>query len=119
MARKAQWEGLLERKRALLAELAELGPWRRGSITIQTVETIAKDGRTVRRELKPLYTYKETGQQTVSRRLTTPHMEQQHREQIQRFRRFQEIQQELVLVGEQLCAADASGEAQKKRPKSR
>lgn len=114
MARSEKLEGLLERKHELLAELARLGPWRRGSITVQTVTTV-KDGRKTRRELKPLYTYKETGQRTISRRLTDPNLVKQYREQIQRFRQFQKIQTELVTLGERLCAADATGDAQKKK----
>jgi len=119
MARTKKWGDLIERKEALLAEVAALGSWRRGTVTEQYLEVTTKDGRKKRRGPYPLYTCKTAGQQAVSRRLTDPKEVARYREQIQRFRRFQEIQKELVTLGERLCEADATGDAQKKRPKSR
>lgn len=119
MTRIRKWDALVERKEALLAEVAALGSWRRGTVTEQYLEVTTKDGRKTRCGPYPLYTCKTTGQQAVSRRLTDPRIVEQYREQIQRFRRFQEIQTELVTLGERLCEADPTGDALKKRPKSR
>lgn len=110
---------MTERKESLLAELARLGPWRRGTVTNQYLEVIAKDGSKTRCGPYPLYTCKTSGQKSVSRRLTDPQEAARVREQIQRFRRFQEIQTELVTLGERLCEADQTGAAQKKRLKPR
>ena len=56
-------------RRALLDQIEHLGPFRRGSITEQFVEAIRQDGSKVRRGPYVLYSCKDKGGRTVSRRL--------------------------------------------------
>ena len=96
-------EQLRERRRAVLAELEGLEEIRRGSVTEQYVEGRGRDGRPVRRGPYLLYTYKEKGK-TVSRRVRAGQEAAQLQEQIQRFRRFQQLTGELLALGERISA---------------
>lgn len=111
-------EGLRSRRKEILEELGSLEHIRRGSVVEQYVDSVHKDGSCVRRGPYPLYSYKEE-KKTVSRRLRNPEQVQRHRQQIQGFRRFQELVAELVSLGEQLCEAEGKASDVKKTPYSR
>ncbi len=55
-------EQIQSERKKLLAELAQLDQIRRGSLTEQMVEAIARDGQRRKRGPYPLYTYKEHGE---------------------------------------------------------
>ena len=109
-----------QQRNEIIAELARLPALRRGSITDQYVETVGPDGRTHRRGPYPVYTCKEAGR-TVSRRLRRPELVEACREHIAQGRRFRELTDRLLRLGEQLSDQILSGAALKKtpRPKSR
>lgn len=109
---------LLERRGRILEELAGLVQLRRGSITEQMVEHVDKQGQKRQRGPYPLLTYKEQGR-TVSRRLHGIKEVAQCRQQIENFRRFEQLTQELREVGERLCEeADVSVEKKRRRSPS-
>lgn len=102
------------RKHQLLAELAALGPMRKGTLNEQYVQTTRKDGTPSRRGPYTLYTFKERGQ-TVSRRLSDRAQIACYRQQIAAFRRFQELTAELAQVGQQLADREAAGQEDGKK----
>ena len=105
-------EELRKRKQEILAELGNLEQVRRGSVTEQYVEATRKDGTKVRRGPYPLYTFKEKGK-TVSRRIKDPKQVSIYEEQIQAFRRFQELTTELREIGEQISDLYFSEESER------
>jgi len=98
MSQMEQWR---KRRRDVLAEIAALEQIRRGSVVEQFVETTRKDGTKSRRGPYVLYSYKEKGK-TVSRRITDREQISVYREQIEAFRRFQELTAELLAIGERI-----------------
>ena len=111
-------ETLETQRQRVLAELAEVGEMRRGTISEQFVETIGRDG--IKRQRGPyfVYTYKEKGK-TISRRLTSPEQVALCRKQIQAFRRFQELTARLLEMGERASNLALAGEEVKKTSRSR
>jgi hypothetical protein len=112
-----QMETLVGRWEEIIKELSRLFEMRRGSVVEQFVETLRKDGTKARRGPYALYSYKEKAR-TVSRRLSDPELVETYRGQIQAFRRFQEIVQEMVSLGEEISEAAISEGREKKRLKS-
>lgn len=106
------------RRRQLLSQIEDLDQIRRGSITEQFVESVHKDGSKVRRGPYTLYSFKDKGGRTVSRRLSDPAQIAHYRSQIEAFRQFQQCTAELLALGEVLCdrALEEEPEAQKKTP---
>jgi hypothetical protein len=100
---------LSQQKNEVLAQLAALGPMRKGSLTEQYVHVTLKDGSSTRRGPYTLYSYKEDGK-TFSRRLTRPEERTLYAEQIAAFRRFQELTAELARIGQAVADLEASGE---------
>jgi len=111
-------EKLDSQRQRVLKELGELGAMRRGSISEQFVEATGRDGVKKRRGPYYVHTYKEKGK-TVSRRLTKPGQVTLCRKQIEAFRRFQELTEELLRIGEQAADAALSGEEEKKTSPSK
>lgn len=91
------------RRRQLLSQIGDLDQIRRGSITEQFVESVLKDGTKVRRGPYTLYSFKDKGGRTISRRLTDPAQIAHYRSQIEAFREFQQCTAELLALGEALC----------------
>ncbi|MEK7285896.1 MAG: DUF6788 family protein [Nitrospirota bacterium] len=91
-----EMETLQNRQGAIMGELAGLGQMRRGSLVEQYVETTKMDGSKGQRGPYVLYSYKEKGK-TISRRVTRREEIPVYREQIQTFRRFQELMGELTM----------------------
>jgi len=109
---------LLERRSRILEELTGLIQLRRGSITEQMVECVDATGQEARRGPYPLLTFKAKGR-TVSRRLHGQYEVARCRQQIENFRRFEQLTQELREVGERLCEeADISSEKKRRRSPS-
>jgi len=110
---------LEQRKTEILGQLAALGSMRKGSLTEQYLPTRRKDGTQTRRGPYTLYTFKERGQKTVSRRLGDPAQAQLYRQQITAFRRFQELTTELVQVSQRLADLEAAGQPDEGKKNSR
>jgi len=102
------------RRREICVELMALGPMRRGCVIEQEVESVHPDGTRTRRGPYPLLTMKEKGK-TVSRRLKDDEEVRRMREEIARFRRFEELTAELRRLGEALCALVDDGVKKKRR----
>ncbi len=112
-----QLEKFRSRWEEILKELANLSEMRRGSVVEQFVETVKADGTKIRRGPYALYSYKEKAK-TVSRRMSNPESIKHYRRQIQAFRRFQYLTQELISLGEKISDASISEENEKKTLKS-
>ena len=101
---------LRARRIEVIKELTALEEMRRGSVVEQYQETTDRLGRTILRGPYPLYSYKEKGR-TISRRLKTDIEVQTYRRQIENFRRFEELNRELIQLGERICqCSEAPGE---------
>lgn len=109
---------LMQHKNQLLAQLAALGPMRKGTLTEQYVQTTLKDGTPSRRGPYMVYTFKEHGQ-TLSRRLSDRAQIAGYRQQIATFRRFQELTAELARIGQQLADLEAAGQDEGKKNSKR
>ena len=94
-------EALQARRQQVLQQIEQIEQMRRGSLTEQFVEAVKADGSRSRRGPYPLYTYKDNNR-TVSRRVSDPQALPLYRDQIQAFRRFQELTAELTRLGEEL-----------------
>jgi hypothetical protein len=100
-------------RRALLDQIENLEQIRRGSITEQFVEAVHQDGTKVRRGPYVLYSYKDKGGRTVSRRLKDPQQIAHYRSQIAAFHQFQQCTAQLLRLGEVLsdrALEDAEGQ---------
>ena len=100
---------LLRRTDQVLAELAEIGPMRKGSVSEQMVQSVLKDGTPRQRGPYTLYTFKVHGQ-TISQRLRDPQQIALYRAQIAAFRHFQELTGELARLGQQRADLQAAGD---------
>lgn len=113
-----QLERLRARREEIIKEISKLEQIRRGSIVEQYVETVKADGSINRRGPYALYSYKEK-KKTVSRRVTNPELVTVYREQINAFRSFQELNVELISVGEKISDVVISEQDNKKNGRSR
>lgn len=109
---------LNHRKDAILAQLAQLGPMRKGSLQEQYFDVVLKGGAKRRRGPYTLYTFKEKGR-TVSRRLSGKTLIELYRRQIEAFRSFQELTAELAQVGQRLADLQVSGDEERSKKNSR
>jgi hypothetical protein len=91
-----------ERKRELLDQIAQIKDMRRGSVTEQYYEVDNKQGETVRQGPYLLYSYKSEGK-TISRRLSGDKEAARYREEIEEFRRFEQISAQLVEASHEIC----------------
>ena len=105
---------LASRKDQLVAELAGLGPMRKGSLSEQMVQTVLKDGTPRQRGPYTVYTFKEQGR-TVSQRLSDPERIALYRRQIGAFRRFQELTAQLARLSQHLADLEGAGEPEGKK----
>lgn len=102
----------------ILKEIAGLEQIRRGTVTEQHVQTVGPDGAKRTRGPYPLYTFKERGK-TVSRRLRDQDQLPMYREQIQRWRRFHDLVEQLRVLGEKLSDLAVEQRAVKKTPNTK
>jgi hypothetical protein len=105
---------LTRQRNQILAQLATLGPMRKGSLSQQYVQTVLKDGAKSQRGPYTVYTCKENGK-TLSRRLTRQDEVALYREQIATFRRFQELTADLARIGQQLADCEITGDEGSKK----
>jgi len=104
---------LLKRKNAIVDQIHALGDMRRGSIIEQYYKAKKKDGTRVKRGPYFLYTYKDKNH-THSRRIKKKQVAD-YRKQIETYRRFTDLVQELIAVSEQLSDLSSfEGEDEKK-----
>jgi hypothetical protein len=108
----SNYNEIMQRRRALLAELEGLDNIRRGSVVEQYLTSMTRDGRRAKRGPYALYTFKRKGK-TFSRRLR-PGEVGAFREQIAAGRRFQELVHELMELGEALSDQTMRGAVEKK-----
>lgn len=94
-------ERLLEKKRELLDEICKLKEMREGSVVPQYYERKLSDGTTSRQGPYFLYSYKEGGR-TISRRLCSAAEAQRYREQIDEFRKFEQLRAQLVQTSQKI-----------------
>lgn len=99
---------LAQQKSQILAQLAALGPMRKGSLNEQYVLATLKDGSQTRRGPYTVFTCK-VNNKTISQRLARASEVALYREQIATFRRFQELTAELVRIGQTLADLEAAG----------
>ncbi len=114
----ARIDALRTRRDEILEKLKGLEQMRRGSVVEQVYESVGKDGTKVRRGPYLLYSFKEKGK-TVSRRIKDPKLKTRYEEQIGAFRRFQELNAQLVRIGEQIADWALSDEEALKKTLSR
>ena len=107
-----------QEREQVLKELAGLDQIRRGSVTEQHVQTVGPDGTKRTRGPYPLYTFKEDGK-TFSRRLHDSAQISVYRQQIQHWRRFNELVERLRVLGEQLSDLAVQEQAVKKTPNAK
>jgi hypothetical protein len=107
-------EQLHRRTDQVLAQLAALGPMRKGSVSEQMVQSVLKDGTSRQRGPYTVYTFKERGR-TISRRLRDPEQIALYRAQIGAFRRFQELTGELGRLGQERADLEAAGDQGSKK----
>jgi hypothetical protein len=107
-----------QQREQILKEIAGLEQMRRGSVTEQHVQTLGPDGTKRTRGPYPLYTFKERGK-TVSRRLSDQKQIPMYREQIQHWRRFHELVEQLRVLGEKLSDLAVEQRAVKKTPNTK
>ena len=102
------------RRQHILQELEALEQMRRGSVVEQYREVSRPGARRTWQGPYPLYTYKEKGR-TISRRLKGEVQVRLYRNQIENFRRFEQLMRELIQLGEQLCDLEAPLQEKKQR----
>jgi hypothetical protein len=107
-----------QEREQVLKELTGLEQIRRGSVTEQHIQTVGSDGIQRTRGPYPLYTFKEDGQ-TFSRRLHDRAEIAVYRQQIQHWRRFNELVERLRVLGEQLSDLAVQEQAVKKTPNTK
>lgn len=98
------------KRKELLNEIGELGEMRRGSVVEQYYEVTNQGGEVVRQGPYFLYSYKDQGK-TVSRRLSGPGEAQRVREEIEEFRRFEQLSAQLVEISQRICDLKAVADA--------
>lgn len=100
----------LSRQRAqLIEQIAALGPMRMGSVYDHYLPTRHADGSTSRRGPYPTYTFKRAGK-TQARQLRTEQEAQLYRQQIDAFRRWQQLSAQLVQLSQRLADLEATGQ---------
>jgi hypothetical protein len=93
---------LEEKKKCLINEISKLGAFRKGSLTEQYLKSTGKDGCERKHGPYCIYTFKEN-KKTFSKRIDDLNEKEKYREQIENFRRFQKLMEELSLVSRQLA----------------
>ena len=99
-----------ERKKEIINQIRKIRDMRRGSVTAQYYEVKHKDGSMVRQGPYFLYSYKDKGK-TISRRLSYPGEAERCREEIEEFRRFEQLSSQLIDVSRRICDLKAQAEA--------
>ena len=107
---------LEEKKGNIISEISKLGGFRKGSLTEQFLKSIGKDGFVKKHGPYCIYTCK-VNNKTLSKRITDLKEKEKYLEQIENFRKFQHLIDELADVQLQLADIDVD-EDKKKLKKS-
>ena len=91
-----------ERRKEIMNQIKKIKDMRRGSVVEQYYEVKHKDGSLVRQGPYFLYSYKDKGK-TISRRLSGPGEAQRYREEIEEFRRFEQLSSQLIELSHRIC----------------
>jgi hypothetical protein len=111
-------EQLRDRRTEILQEMGRLEPMRRGSVNEQYLTFRSQSGRRSRRGPYVVYSFKQAGK-TRSRRLQGEREATRYRQQIEAFRRYQQLAEEFVAVSQQLADLTVTEEdAEKKTSRS-
>ena len=97
----------------LLAQMSDLGPLRRGTVSLLRPPRRAPDGTVKRRGPYPTYTFKKNGK-TVGRHLRSPEEATLYESQIAEFRRFEALAAKYADVSQELADEVAAGDDSKK-----
>lgn len=100
---------LSQQRAHIIQQIAALGPMRMGSVYDHYLPAKRKDGSSYRRGPYPTYTFKQGGK-TRGKQLRGEQEAELYREQIEAFRRWQELSAELVRVSQTLADLEAAGE---------
>ena len=100
---------LSQQRARLVEEIAALGPMRMGSVCDHSLPTKRKDGSVYRRGPYPTYTFKQGGK-TRGKQLRGAAEAALYRQQIEAFRRYQDLSAQLVQVSQRLADLEAAGD---------
>jgi hypothetical protein len=98
----------------LLAQMSQLGPMRRGTVSLLRLPRRTADGIVKRRGPYPTYTFKRNGK-TVGRHLRSAEEAELYESQIAEFRRFEALAAKYADVSQELADAVVAGDESKKR----
>ena len=104
---------LQQTRQDLLAQMAQLGPMRLGSVSMLMLPRRAKDGTVKRRGPYPTYTFKKNGK-TVGRHLRSAQEAELYKSQIAEQRRFEALAAQYAEVSQQLADLVMAGDDSKK-----
>jgi len=99
-------DGEMAKRKQIITQLTKIKGMRRGSVVEQYYEVQHQDGNLARQGPYFLYSYKEKGR-TISRRLSGPEEARRYREEIEAFRVFEQLTQQLVETSQRLCDLQA------------
>ena len=111
------FQKLIAERDRILAELARLGPMRKGSVCEFLPAYTRKDGSRKRRGPYLNYTFKVNGK-TRGKHLRQGDQADLYRRQIAQRRRFDELVAQLAEIGERLADLEASEKDSKKNSRS-
>jgi hypothetical protein len=110
---------LSNQRNRLIAQIAELGAMRPGSICQQKVKYRAKDGAEKENGPYPILTYKAENNKTRTIRMRSDEQTEMVQNQIDTFREFQRLTKELVQIGRQMADLEMFAEEDGKKNSSR
>jgi hypothetical protein len=102
-------EQLSRQRCQVLEQIAALGPMRMGTITEQMLPARHSDGTAYRRGPYLTYTFKHGGK-TCGRHLKSAQEAELYQQQIDTFRRYQELSAQLVELGQHMADLEAAGD---------
>lgn len=111
------FESLSRQRSDLLAQIADLGPMRPGTVCQQEVKYRAKDGTKKANGPYPILTCKEGGKTRTIRLRSTDEAEIAEN-QIANFRRFQRLTRELTRIGREMADLEMAARSEGKKNSS-
>ena len=101
----------------LLTQMSDLGPMRRGTVSMLRPPRRAPDGTVKRRGPYPTYTFKKNGK-TQGRHLRSAEEAELYASQIAEFRRFEALAAKYADASQELADAVVAGDESKKNSKN-
>lgn len=111
-------ESLSNQWNDVAAKIATLGPMRPGTVCPQRVKYRAKDGTEKSNGPYPILTFKDKGNKTRTIRLRSAEEAEIAGQQIEAFRQFQQLTQELVRIGRQMADLEMAEKTEGKKNSS-